>query len=1160
MFRNQVFLSVTFLVLFLGGAVFAPAQTFFGSVVGTVNDATAAPVADAAVVLTNTGTADRRTAQTDNYGNYQFLNLVPGAYRIDIEKPGFKHLTRDQVEVRVDIATRVDGMLQVGEVTQTLEVSAQATLLQTESATLSNVVGGRQVQEMPLNGRNILNLLALVPGVVPQGSTQGNPLANQSNGTFTSVWGFGNYQIGGGISNQNITYIDGAPVTLPPNNATSLVPTQDAIQEFSVATNNVSAEFGAYSGGVVNMTTKSGTNAFHGTAYEYLRNRSLNANDFFNNRGGVAKAPFTQNQFGANLNGPVIRNKTFFAFVWEGFSLRKGIASIYTVPVPAIRAGNFTGYPTIYDPLSTCGQLSNAACVNGVVSRTPFPGNQLPATRFDPTSNAQLFYWALPNAPGTVNNWVGNNPAGGNTNQYNARIDHNLSEKQRIFARYTLWHMQTSPSDPFNNKTGNTQVTIQDQQAILGDTYAINATTVVDARISYLRMYYAAFNPNIGADMSKFGPGWASIAKQMSYNMYPGATITGGYRTVGNLAQLTRENDWSFVGSVSKVLGRHTIKVGGQVRRDLWGFISLTNGGGNLSYDSTFTSANATNSATSGNGFASFLLGFPTTGVIGTAQTVYQQLNTMAFYVTDSFQFSSKLTLNIGLRWEQPGAFMEKHDNNSVFLPQAVDPLSKATGLNLVGQPVLVNSRDYPDRQEMQLSWTQFSPRLGIAYRLNPRTVVRTGYGISRLPYSLTQAGPNVSAVNLSTTTMTTTLNGGLTPYATNSNPFPNGLIQPAGRAPGFLSSLEGGTIIVPLPYQAQPYVQQWNFNIQRELPTGAMFQVGYAGSKGTHIPFVVANTGTVANQLDSSFNSLGSALLNQVPNPFYGVLPASVGVLGQKTVAQGYLLKSFPQFLKIYYPNQNRAASTYNALQASFQKRFTAGGTVAANYTWSKFLSNTDSATGYLEGSSRPGSTQDWTNLNANKSLVGQDVPQRLVVNYVYDLPFGKGQRFLPNLSGVANRIVGGWTLNGVSIFQKGFPIAITALSNALAQFNGGTLRPDVVAGCDPNIGGSAQSRINRWFNTACYTQPGNFSFGNEARSDPKLRGPGMANFDFAVNKKLAMTERVNMNFRVEFFNVMNRVQFYMPASQVGNANFGVITSAANNPRLVQLALRLAF
>ena len=1135
------------------------AQSFFGSIVGAVTDATGAVVANAAVTLTNAGTSEKRSAQTDANGNYQFVNLVPGTYRIDIEQPGFKHLTRDQVPVRVDNAVRVDGTLEVGEVTQTMEVSAQAALLQTESATLNQVVEGRQVQDMPLNGRNILNLLGLVPGVVPQGSTSGNPMANQGSGTFTSVWGFGNYQIGGGIANQNATYIDGAPINIPPNNATAMVPTQDAIQEFSVATNNVSAEFGAFAGGVVNMTTKSGTNEFHGSAYEYLRNKRLNANDFFNNRSGIERPPLTQNQYGVNVTGPAIKNKTFFAFVWEGFSLRKGIPTTFTVPTAAIKGGNFTGFAPIYDPLTTCGQLSNPACASGV-TRLPFANNQIPANRFDITSKAQLMLWAPPTQSGNVNNWVGNNPAGGNTNQYTGRIDQSVSDKQRLFGRYTFWHMHTSPSDPFNNKTGNTVVTIQNQQFVLGDTYTFTPTTVGDFRVAYLRMYYSAFNPNVGADMSQFGPGWAAVGKQMTYTMYPGATITGGYRSAGNLAQLSRDNDYSIVGSLTKIVGRHTLKFGGQVRRDMWGFISLTSGGGNINYDATFTSVNATNTPSSGYGFASFLLGYPTSGSIGTSQTIYQQLNSMGFYVADTFQVSAKLTLNFGLRWEQPGAFMEKHDNNTVFLTDVVDPLSKATGLNLKGQPVLVNSSDYPHREEMLLSWKQFSPRFGFAYRATPRMVFRGGYGISRLPYSIAQNGPNISAVNFNVTTMVTTLNGGLTPNATNSNPFPNGLIQPAGRTPGFLATLEGGNVIAPLPNLGQPYVQQWNFNVQKELGFGSMMQLGYAGSKGTRLPFVVANSGNTMNQLDSSYFGLGNALLTQVVNPFFGVLPTSVGVLGQRTVAQGYLLKQYPQYLSLKFPQLNVGSSTYNALQASFQKRFTEGGTIVVNYTWSKFLSNTDSSTGYLEGSVRPGSVQDWNNLGANKSLVSQDVPHRMVVSYVYDLPFGKGKRFLGGLTGAANKILSGWSLNGVSTFQKGFPLPLQSLSNGLAQFNAGNIRPNVVAGCDANITGAAQSRIAKWFNTACYQQPGNFAFGNEARTDAKLRTAGINNFDIAINKKIALTERFNLQFHTEFFNVTNRVQFFSPGIQAGNANFGVVTAAANNPRLVQFALRLAF
>jgi len=1147
------------------------AQSFYGSIVGTVADASGAVIANANVTLTNTGTSEKRTSQTDANGNYQFLNLLPGAFRVEIETSGFKRLTREQITVRVDTATRMDAALDVGDVNQSVSITAESAQLQTESATLNQVVEGRQVAEMPLNGRNIMNLIGLVPGVVPQGSTSGSPMANQNGGAFTSVWAFGNYQIGGGIANQNATYIDGAPINMPPNNATTIIPTQDAIQEFTVATNNVSAEFGSFAGGVVNMTTKSGTNSFHGALYEFLRNRSLNANDFFNNRNGITRPPFTQNQYGASINGPAIKNKTFFSFIWEGFALRKGIPSTFTVPTANFRAGNFAGQNVIYDPLTTCGQNGNAACT-GTVTRSPFPNNQIPSNRFDPTTLAMQKYWVLPNKSGTVNNYVLNNPAGGNTNQYTGRVDHTFGEKNRMFGRYTFWRLTTFPSDPFKNLTGNTLVTIQNQQFVLGDTYTITPTLIADFRASYLRMYYGAMAQSAGVDMSQFGPAWTALGKQMSFAMYPGETITGGFRTQTGLGQLTRDNDFAYVASLTKVWGKHTIKVGGQIRRDLWGFISLSPGGGGFNFDSTFTSATATNSSTSGLGFADFILGYPTSGSLGTAQTVYQQMNSAGVYVTDTFQLTPKITLTLGLRWDQPGAFGEKHDNNIVLALNKTDPIGAAAGLpNLKGQPVLVNSGDWNSRLESQLHWNVFSPRVGVAWRASNKTVVRAGYGMSHLPYSLAQNGPNIAAVNQAVTTMTTTLNGGLTPYNTMSNPFPNGLLVPAGRSAAFLSSLEGGNLIGPLTDQPVPYVQQWNFNIQRDLGANTMVQVTYAGSKGTRLPFAVSNSGTQMNQLPDQYFSMGSALLTQVANPFYGVLPASVGVLGQKTIAQGYLLRPYPQFQNVWATQLNSGISSYNGLQLTFQKRFSGGGVIAANYTWSKFLSDTDSLTGYLEGGVTPGQVQSWNNLKSGYSLVSANVPHRLVINYVYDLPVGRGRHFLTSLRGVAEALIGGWSLHGVTTFSEGFPLIMTSVANTLSSQFGVSnsvspfnsyIRSTVVGGCGPAISGPAQSRLTKWFNTSCYQPTGQFALGNASRTDPVLKAAGINNFDTAITKSFTVREGWHLQFSTEFFNLFNRVQFAAPGTQAGGPNFGVVTASnvSANPRLVQFALRFQF
>src|SRR5579883_1245620 len=502
-------------------------QTFFGSLVGTVSDPTGAAVPNASVAVINTGTSERRTAQTDTQGSYQFVNLVPGVYRIEVEKEGFRRLTRDQIQVQVQAAVRVDTELQVGDISQNVEVTSAVPLLQTEQANLSQVVEGRTIQDMPLNGKNVLNLVGLVPGVVPQGSSSGNPMGNQNFGAGTNVNGWGNYQIGGGAANQSSSYLDGSPLNVSYINAVILVPTTDAIQEFRVVTNNVGPEFGRFAGGIVNMTTRSGTNQFHGNVYEFLRNRSLNANNFFSNRAGVARPAFVQNQYGANLSGPVIKDKTFFLFTWEGFKYRQGIPSVTTVPTAAMKNGDFSGagIPVIYDPLAVCGRYGNAPCGtdasgNPVYLRQPFANRVIPQSRIDATARAMLAFWAPPTQGGVVNNWVGNGIAGGDQYQLNFRGDQNLGEKQRLFARYTRWVGNTIPNDAFHVKIANA-VYYGTDNAALGDTYSLSPSTILDVRATYLR-FISGFNPlHTGANLSQFGPAYALLQNQVPFRSIP---------------------------------------------------------------------------------------------------------------------------------------------------------------------------------------------------------------------------------------------------------------------------------------------------------------------------------------------------------------------------------------------------------------------------------------------------------------------------------------------------------------------------------------------------------------------------------------------------------------------------------------------------------------
>jgi hypothetical protein len=1149
------------------------AQTFYGSIVGTVTDQSQAVIAGAHVTLTNTGTAEVRTDQTDVNGNYQFVNLVPGVYRVDVESAGFKHLTHDQVQVQVQAAVRVDAALQLGEVGQTVEVTGQAGLLQTETSSLSQVVEGRTVQEMPLNGRNVLNLVALVPGVIAQGQSMGNP-------TNTNISAWGNYQIGGGFGNQSATFLDGSPLNTAYNNGVDLVPTQDSIQEFRVQTNNLGPEFGRFAGGVINMTSKSGANAFHGTGYEFLRNKVLNSNTFFNNRSGIGTPAFTQNQFGADLGGRVIKDKTFFFVSYEGFRLRQGDSILTSVPTAAMRAGDFSNLRSssgasipIYDPLTTCGYFSNPSCASGqTVLRSPFPNNMIPVSRFDPTAQILKNLWAMPNLPGnqftSVNNYAINAAQGGNNDQYNGRFDQVVSDKQRIFGRYTRWTDFNLPVNGYAAaqkaaglpQTG-TNVGFQTVQAVLGDTYTFTPSTVGDIRLSFLRFTYSSVPQSFGSNVTQWG--WpASLNSQETWNEVPYPTVQGFPDFGQEVTGITANNVFSFAPSIVHIKGRHTIKAGMELLVSQFNFGKSNQAGGVFNFDNLFTSANPIAPASTGYGFASYLLGFGATGELSgvtgspnglqTDALTASQFKYQGYYVADTFQVAKKLTLNYGVRWDIPGAYTERFNRASILLPNAVSPLAQQTGLPVMGELGLVDTPQSPGGRAITVEhWKLFAPRLGLAYRLTDKTVIRTGFGMFFLPSDLYfSSAPWSSPVNMITTPWVSTLNGGYTPYATLTNPFPNGLLQPPGRNPDFQSLLYGTSVSSPIANQRYPYVQQWNFNVERQITDTLMVEAAYAGARGVHL---IAASGQL-DQLPDQDLALGKNLQQLVPNPFYGLI--SSGTLAQPTVQQGQLLLPFPQYTSVSATTPSNRDSSYESLQMKMEKRFHGGGTVLVAYTWAKILGDTETVTSWLDPT---GTIQDYNNLRLERSLSGSDVPQHVVISYVNDLPIGKGHRLLGNVSGVADKLVSGWGINGVTTFQSGTPLGFSSATNITGSYNGGS-RPNVIAGCDKSISGSATSRLTEWFNTACFTAAPAFTLGTEGRFDPNLRTQGIDNWDFAVFKKTPITERINLQFRAEFFNIFNRVQFAAPGLTQGNPSFGVISSQYNNPRLIQFALRTSF
>ena len=1137
------------------------AQTFYGSIVGNLSDASGASVPAAEVTLTNVGTSERRSAQTNADGHYEFVNLIPGHYKVQMEKTGFKRLNQDDVEVQVQATVRVDGAMQVGDVGQTVEVSAAAPLLQTESSSLGTVVDERKVQEMPLNGRNVINLVTLVPGVIAQGQALTNP-------TGQNIFSFGNYQIGGGIAGQNATFLDGAPLNVAQGSLIALIPTQDAMQEFKVQTNSLGPEFGRFAGGVINLTSKSGSNSIHIASYEFLRNKILNANTFFNNSSGKVRPAFTQNQYGLNGGGPIRKDKTFVFVAWEGFRQRQGSPYLFAVPTVQQRAGDFSNTRNaggalipVYDPATNqCN--SSANCGTGII-RTQFPGNVIPTSRLDPAAKIMSTYWGLPNSQGlqytNLNNYSNNASIGGNNDEITTRIDHSISDKQRLFARYSYWTNLSLPVQPYNNAVcaDRCTETWTSKAAVIGDTYTISPTTIADLRISFLRFVYDRTPTTLGTDLTKFGfP--AALNNQVSFQVIPTPIVTGFsdvWSSQGPGSAIHQRNDsYAIYPSVTKIMGSHTLKFGGEIRRQITNYIQSNVGSGLYNFDNLFTSQNpyVSGGGGSGVGFASFMLGLGSGGSIVTPSPYSYRNYYGGVYVSDTYQVNRKLTVNYGLRWELPFPQVERYDRFTNLLPDAPSPFAAAAGIpNLKGRLGIVNSADNPSRYAAATHLTLFAPRLGFAYRLNEKTVVRSGYGI----FYVQNDGTGGSQLTSITQSWVPTVDGELTPVATFSNPYPTGLLQPPQRSPNYQQLLLGTSISAPVKGPASQhfgYLQQWNINIERQLLDGMVIEVAYAGSKGTHLV-----GGPALNQLPDQYLSMGTAALQaQVKNPFYGIIP--YGTLAQPTVAAGQLLRPYPQYTGVTASNDGNRDTVYHSLQVKVEKRFRQGGTVLAAYTWSHNIGDIETGMSWLEAGPLAG-IQNNNNLRQERATSGFDVPQRLILSYVYDLPVGKGKKFLSGANALTDALVGGWGINGISTYQGGFPLTLGTASNATNSFGGGS-RPNYVGGCDPKISGSDQSRLTQWFNTSCFVLPPASTFGNLGRTYTGVRTAGIANYDFSIFKSLTVREKIKVQFRTEFFNIMNRVQFGPPGETKGNAQFGVISSQLNTPRLIQFALRVNY
>ena len=925
------------------------------------------------------------------------------------------------------------------------------------------------------------------------------------------------------------------------------VPPPDAVEEFKVISNTFSAEYGRTGGAVISIVHKAGTKDFHGDAYEFLRNNVLDANSFFNNLNGKPKAAFRFNQFGGTIGGPLTRSRqsTFFFFSYQGVRQVTPSATYYTVPTAAMKAGDFSAAGvTIYDP----------STINAAGARTPFQGNIIPASQFNPVAVKILSYYPSPTLPGIANNFFSQEPSTATAKDYSVRIDRRISDRQNLFGRFSFDNQDSITPTYFGN-AGSPDAGVSGgraRSATLDDTYLVRGW-VLHGNFGYIYAANPRDSDSEGFNLTSLGfP--ASFAAQAQFPIFPLIT-TQGFAALGPNATYIIGNKfetYTWSADASKLMGAHTIKFGGVYRQNRVSNFRPNAPAGNFTFDSGWTKSTF-NGNSGGNAVASMLLGLMSSGTISYSPALALEVPYVGAFLQDDWRVTSKLTLNVGLRWDSDRPMTERYNRLSYFDYNAALPLT------VPGLPQLHGGLQFADQNgnPRNIKNTQnanFAPRLGLAYKLTDQLVVRTGAGIFYGP--TTNTGPSAGSVGAltydSTTTVTTTVDGGRTPQTTLSNPFPNGFVQPTHGSQGLLSLL-GQSLTIQNRGDRTPYSAQWNFDLQYQFGGNSLLDVAYVGNAGVRLLQQVQ-----IDQIPDADLAMGAALTKSVPNPFFGIIPTTSSI-GLATTTQGQLLRPYPQFTGIQTQWTAMSHSSYNALQVKYRKRYATGLQFLVAYTWSKTMDDYSSAgCGCFGGVIAVPANTDNNNLALDRSLSMLDIPHRLVANYQYELPFGKGKKFL-NHGGVLNTVVGGWSINGITTLQSGFPISLTSNANTTGS-QGGTQRPSTVLGQSTRSSGSVGDRINGYFNLAAFTNPPLYQFGTVGRFLPDNRGPYLITSNLSFLKVVPIHESMRLEFRAELFNTFNHVNFTNPSGLTyGLPTFGTITGTYD-PRIIQVAAKFLF
>lgn len=1162
-------------VLLVFSATLAFAQTEKSQLNGTVTDSSGGRIVGARVTVTNANTGYKRSVSTDDAGRYVVPLLDPGTYEITLQKEGFRTVSRSGIKLDVALVTAIDFTLEVGTINETINVTSQAPLLDSGSATLGHLIENNSILMLPVNGRNSYSFAALVPGVrAPRGFTQ----------VSQNIYFDQFISINGSRPNQNSFLLDGGVNSTSSFNGPSFFPSIDLVQEYKVQTNNFSAEFSDTTGGVVNVVTKSGTNQLHGSLYEFLRNDKLVATDFFVNLAGLKKGAFRWNQFGGTVGGPVWlpriydgRNRTFFFASYEGLRWTRSLGATGTMPTLLQRAGDFSQTRnqagqliTVFDPLTTAADPARP----GRSIRTAFPGNVVPSSRFDPVSRNLLDFMAPPNTPGNpvtgTNNFASNYPQVMTKNEFSARLDHSFTDNYKIFGRVSI--NKTDLTRPFLYGpdlkvvapiTGVDELD-DTEQTVVSFTGLLRPSTVLELSSSFARYTLNRVAPGVDFDPVTVGlPAYMHQLQPALRSCFPGISVSGlglpliapgvGGGFLGSCGFLHDGYDtFHEYGNLTHTRGSHTIKVGGDFGAKRLNTVRYT-ANNSYSFGPNFTQGPdplvASNAA--GVPFATFLLGVGSGNVTSSAPGLSHLYHYYGLFFQDDWKATSRLTLNLGVRYDYTAPWTERYNRQTSLDFNSPSPL-QVPGLNLAGGLIFPGAGGLP-RGQYNPDRNNIAPRFGFALRATRDTVVRGGFGLFYGPP--TGGGYNGSAIPISGFQTSTAWVGsidGITPANYLSDPFPNGFVFASGSSAG-LATLLGQGITGMDRGRRNSYAEQWNLNMQRALPGNLVVDVAYAGSRGLDLYGDLQY-----NVLANEFLAQGSGLQRTVANPMYGKLPAGAA-LNTPTVQTGQLLRPYPQFSGVTAGNSSYGASTYHSAQLTVARRFTSGFSLQASYTFSKLLDDLPNATttGFPGDNFSGGGYQDPNNRRKERAVASYDTPQSLTVNSVWDMPWGRGRRYWKN-RGVLTAVLGNWQLNGILTLHSGVPLGLNTAANTLNNY-GGAQRPNWT-GKDPVRSGPIADRRSQYFDISAFSLPGPYTFGNTARLLSNLRGPGTANVDLSLCKNILIREPLTLQFRFETFNSFNRPEFGLPGTGIGSPTAGVISTQANTPRDIQFALKLLY